>query len=180
MFGLETTTVLIILIVVLAVILWIWWSKGDPEIESPRSQMGILERLLHERGFRPLLPMVRSFEKYNECTFLEEVQRQTEAFASDDEYAEQWLAPIMLAGLSLIMGRPDLRMRLDAHLRKEHGWRLKKIRAVDYGIRPEITMLATAEEGDVCFQEEGELQLARGRKTYVQLADKADTQENDQ
>lgn len=166
---LADPTILLILLAVALVILVVWWQRGDPEVESPRSQMDFLEEALRERGFRPLIPLVRDFNKYNEADFLKELQRLLVPFMQDREFIHEWLSPILMSNLPMIMGNPELRIRLDMALRKEYGYRLKPIRHIEYGIRPETTLYATREEGDVCFREEDEISLSRGHKEYVDL-----------
>lgn len=161
--------VLLVLLIIVIIFLVMKWLGGDPVIESPRSQMGILEELLRNRGFRALVPMVRDFERYNEDTFLDELQRLMIPFSQDKEFVTDWLTPIMFKNLELIMNDEDLLRKLDLHLRREFGYRLKPIRHVQYGLRPEVRMHATTEEADVCFREDNDVSLARGEKTYVPL-----------
>lgn len=165
------TTLLILLALALIVVVYLW-NKGDPEIESPRSQMRILEESLRNRGFRPLIPMVRNFDSYKEDDFLKELQALMLQFSQDREFIHDWLAPILMANMPLIMNDKVTFMRFDLALREQYGYRLKPIRHVSYGIRPETTLHATREEGDVCFKEEDSTLLKQGRKRYVPLEEK--------
>lgn len=172
MFGLDTSTLFLVLLVVALIVVIVLWMRGDPEIESPRSQMGMLEDALRRRGFNPLLPMVRNFGKYKEDEFLSELQKLLVPFMSDKEFSLTWLRPMLLANLGMIINDPDLFLVFDVHLRKEYGYRLKPIHHVEYGARPEIRMHATAEEQDVCFKENVDVELSKGQKVYVPLEEK--------
>lgn len=174
MTGIDTTTLLIIGLVIAGIIIAFLYFRGDPEIESPRSQMDILEELLRQRGFKPLISVVRDFEKFNEDRFLEELQRLMIPFAQDKEFVHDWFSPILLANMSMIFNDKDLFNLFDANLRRQFGFRLKPIPHYDYGIRPEQKLYATGEEGDVCFREEAEVALQQGQKTFVPLVKKTD------
>lgn len=162
-------TILLALLVIAIIFLILKWMSGDPAVESPRSQMGILEELLRARGFKTLVPMVRDFEKFNEDTFLDELQRAMIPFSQDKDFSSDWLEPILFSNLALIMQDEDFLRKFDLHLRREYGYRLKPIRHVQYGLRPEVRMHATTEEQDVCFREDAEVSLERGHKTYRPL-----------
>lgn len=168
---LTDPTVLLILLGLALIVLVIWWQKGDPDVESPRSQMDMLEETLRARGFKPLIPMVRDFEKYREGDFLKELQRIMIPFMQDKEFIHDWLSPILLANLPMVINDPTLRLRFDLALREQFGYRLKPIRHISYGIRPEVKLHATREEGDVCFKEEDETSIAIGHKTYTPLTE---------
>ena len=167
--GIDTTTMLIIGLVIAGLVIAFLYFRGDPEVESPRSQMDILEELLRQRGFKVLVPVVRDFEKYNEDRFLQELQRLMVPFAQDREFIHDWFAPILLANMGMIMTDRDLFNLFDANLRRTYGYRLKPIPHVEYGVRPEQKLVATSEEGDVCFREEREVSLQEGQKTFVPL-----------
>lgn len=169
LFGLDQCTILLVLLVIAVLIIIFLYMRGDPEVESPRSQMDILEELLRQRGFRVLVPLVRDFEKYNEARFLEELQKMMVPFAKDEDFAMDWFRPVLLSNLSLIFNNRDMFNLFDVHIRKEFGYRLKAVDHVNYGIRPERTLRATSEEEDVCYQEEREVALAQGMKTFTPL-----------
>lgn len=167
----DPTMLLIFLAIALIVLAYVWF-RGDPEIESPRSQMRILEEALRNRGFRPMIKMVRDFENYKEGDFLRELQDMMVQFSQDREFVHDWLGPILLKNMDLIMKDKTLFMQFDLALREHYGYRLKPIEHKTYGIRPEVTFHATSEEADVCMKQENEDQLLRGRKVYRQLSEK--------
>ena len=173
-------TILLMLLVVALIILAFVWFRGDPDVESPRSQMRILEEALRNRGFTPLIKMVRNFENYKEDDFLREVQDLLVPFSQDKEFVRVWLSPILMSNLSLIMQDKQLFMYLDLTLREEFGYRLKPIRHVKYGIRPEVLLHASSEEPDVCLKEEMDDNLLRGRKVYNVLEEEGKDAKDDE
>lgn len=166
---LNNEMILLALLVIAVIFLVVKWLGGDPTVESPRSQMNILEELLRNRGFKSIVPVVRDFERYNEHTFLEKLQEMMIPFSQDGEFIQDWLGPILIKNLSLIVHDEDLLRKLDLHLRREYGYEIRPIRHVEYGLKPHIKMRASAEEQDVHLRENTEVSLERGHKAYFPL-----------